>query len=107
MKLIILYLTTIRCHNNLANRTGIVGFQDERCGIWHGIRQNVVDVELVLFEDQSFEQHLYGRALVRVSVQDRIAAKYKQELSFCKSMECECGSNRHERILRKYIQPLS
>lgn len=72
------WLTAIRRHDDLTDRTGIVRLENERRGIWHGIGQDVVYVELVLFQDQSLEQLLHGGALVRVGVQDRIAAKHKR-----------------------------
>lgn len=99
-------LTAIWRHDNLSYRAGIVGFQDERRRIRHSVGQNIVNIELVLFQDQFFEQHLHGRAFVRVSVQDRIAAKYRQRLSLCRSVQC-MQQQQAWKDLRKYVQLLS
>lgn len=68
-------LTAIRRHDNLADWTSIVGFQNEGRGVGHGVGQDVVNVKLILLQDQPFEQRLDGGVLVRVGVQDRVAAK--------------------------------
>lgn len=98
-------LTAIRRHDNLSYRAGIIGFQDKRRGIRYSVGQNIVNIELILFENEFLEQCLHGRALVRVGVQDRIAAKCKRELFTLKNTMYTIATGVGD--LRKYIQPLS
>lgn len=70
-----LALTAIRGHDDLTDWTSVVRLEKQRCWIWYSVGENVVDVELVFFEDQFLEEILHCCPLVGVGIEDRIAGR--------------------------------
>ncbi len=59
-------------HDDLANRAGVVRRQAQRAGIRDDVGQHLANVELVLLEDDGFDEVADARPVVRVDVSRRV-----------------------------------